>query len=137
MNAIAGMLGFQSTSLSRGKTSVMAVSRYSASLSIHFPLTREDSVMAVSRYSASTFNPLPSHEGRRRTDSLTNQEKNLSIHFPLTREDKQSYLSRTESWLSIHFPLTREDLRGTLHIYILRIFQSTSLSRGKTNIDEH
>ena len=55
---------FQSTSLSRGKTSCGPALTTTHSLSIHFPLTREDG-----------------HEQRVGVVEV------LSIHFPLTRED--------------------------------------------------
>ena len=57
-------LSFQSTSLSRGKTGTTKGQVSINSLSIHFPLTREDV----------KFSQCP-HCG------------SLSIHFPLTRED--------------------------------------------------
>ena len=122
---------FQSTSLSRGKTSGSNSVSQRFYLSIHFPLTREDMT------------------------AIWNCGTNvLSIHFPLTREDE---LATTDGWsyiLSIHFPLTREDhvpLAGCPRRWsfnplpshegrhygnysndLSAIFQSTSLSRGKT-----
>ena len=36
--------------------------------------------------------------------------------------------------LSIHFPLTREDAKVVHLIFLMMFFQSTSLSRGKTNV---
>ena len=84
---ISQMMIFQSTSLSRGKTSSGCNRRGWRSLSIHFPLTREDDRGRKPRTGAKSFNPLPSHEGRRSRP----QAKNGS-----------------------------------------EIFQSTSLSRGKT-----
>ena len=55
---------FQSTSLSRGKTDrVYEIYRF-CGLSIHFPLTREDPFSTNLLQMFSSFNPLPSHEGR-------------------------------------------------------------------------
>ena len=79
----------------------------------------------------------------------------LSIHFPLTREDMNLVRNHVIYHLSIHFPLTRED-NGNSRIAQIPIpfnplpshegrhkavsakdvcesFQSTSLSRGKTD----
>ena len=78
---------FQSTSLSRGKTNGRANFSGYRSLSIHFPLTRED----VNIWFAFRV-------------------WNLSIHFPLTREDDGACYGKGACGLSIHFPLTREDL---------------------------
>ena len=78
---------FQSTSLSRGKTRLHQHQYICESLSIHFPLTREDFL--------------------RRPDTPV---CDLSIHFPLTREDGTVNVRlRAVVHLSIHFPLTRED----------------------------
>ena len=100
---------FQSTSLSRGKTQPRIGTQCTLILSIHFPLTREDN----------------SVEGDRRTGIL-------SIHFPLTREDSGPKPPSACRSLSIHFPLTREDGAQTFQKSYTWIFQSTSLSRGKT-----
>ena len=78
---------FQSTSLSRGKTFWINYNHRDIFLSIHFPLTREDCQLQSCAAGATSFNPLPSHEGRQ--------------------------------------PECR-------HSEPLNIFQSTSLSRGKT-----
>ena len=56
---------FQSTSLSRGKTKAAKVIYYAWNLSIHFPLTREDKDTLRQVRHLMSFNPLPSHEGRR------------------------------------------------------------------------
>ena len=79
---------FQSTSLSRGKTRNLLAHSLELFLSIHFPLTREDEIWTYFWDFISTFNPLPSHEGR-----------------------------PPVSWRPATY---------------LEIFQSTSLSRGKT-----
>ena len=55
---------FQSTSLSRGKTYITIPGKYFLHLSIHFPLTREDTIYLLDELGGC-----------------------LSIHFPLTRED--------------------------------------------------
>lgn len=55
---------FQSTSLSRGKTEQEPDGTYITILSIHFPLTREDIDLPDHIQQALPFNPLPSHEGR-------------------------------------------------------------------------
>ena len=57
---------FQSTSLSRGKTSACnLIFVASSEISIHFPLTREDWKRMGNFQYFRYFNPLPSHEGRR------------------------------------------------------------------------
>ena len=56
---------FQSTSLSRVKTRCSAEICLPSSLSIHFPLTREDRICLNYALHREPFNPLPSHEGRR------------------------------------------------------------------------
>ena len=106
-----------------------------------------------------SFNPLPSHEGRPLSFTLINplcllsihfpltredfkrgvyvQRLYLSIHFPLTREDAVRHpLSAHSYHLSIHFPLTREDKGMSIDYHVELIFQSTSLSRGKTSLGD-
>ena len=56
----------------------------------------------------------------------------LSIHFPLTREDYAACKDTAICILSFHFPLTREDISLSSSITPGSVFQSTSLSRGKT-----
>ncbi len=91
---------------------------------------------------SSSFNPLPSHEGRREGASGYRADRALSIHFPLTREDAQfeksggnivvfqsTSLSRGKTLrvrvcgqradLSIHFPLTREDMNSVERVKAL------------------
>ena len=81
----------------------------------------------------SPFNPLPSHEGRLPHILIHRSLSHLSIHFPLTREDNFPGRRVPCYWpLSIHFPLTREDNTCTETGMHGKIFQSTSLSRGKT-----
>ena len=81
------------------------------SLSIHFPLTREDHIPEVGAVIMT-----------------------LSIHFPLTREDfVHFHCLKLERNLSIHFPLTREDGILDCSTVVHDSFQSTSLSRGKTS----
>ena len=102
---------FQSTSLSRGKTIIYTIYTYSlclsihfpltredfsecgryqrTDLSIHFPLTREDKEKRIGNDNCKSFNPLPSHEGRRNVDVHRLHNVILSIHFPLTREDRK------------------------------------------------
>ena len=146
---------FQSTSLSRGKTNTMILMTNEPDLSIHFPLTREDSQVRLPPYKSGSFNPLPSHEGRLQclhfrvlvhlifqSTSLSRGKTAtlagillsgiLSIHFPLTREDHGDGIGVLICCLSIHFPLTREDPHGVNNVTQEIDFQSTSLSRGKT-----
>ncbi len=100
---------FQSTSLSRGKTLPVFFYYYLFYLSIHFPLTREDGAFE---------------------DKV--KIMNLSIHFPLTREDffhpNLNRIAYPFNPLPSHEgrPERRRIVRGG------RVFQSTSLSRGKT-----
>ena len=57
---------FQSTPLSRGKTFGGSVSIFAIYISIHSPLTREDLITTSYLLQIlNNFNPLPSHEGRR------------------------------------------------------------------------
>ena len=102
---------FQSTSLSRGKT---------------FSLLR-------CHNRPGSFNPLPSHEGRRLLLRLRFRRSCLSIHFPLTREDMRPCLippvAQTFNPLPSHEGRPREPYTAR----ISRSFQSTSLSRGKTS----
>ena len=50
-----------------GRLSTIPKLYLSSSLSIHFPLTREDDCDSDEPEDMFTFNPLPSHEGRRET----------------------------------------------------------------------
>ena len=126
---------FQSTSLSRGKTPFIDTVAFYANLSIHFPLTREDSVAEKGSDENDSFNPLPSHEGRLpvSTPPQWSEPFNPLPSHEGRRGDrrKQCYidnfqstsLSRGKTWntsamrltknLSIHFPLTREDKEGS------------------------
>ena len=101
---------FQSTSLSRGKTDLNRLLLLKGVLSIHFPLTREDTASAATATRLLSFNPLPSHEGR--------LEVNI---FLMTRRPPFNPLPSHEG----RRPLLPSFLQ-TSH------FQSTSLSRGKT-----
>ena len=101
-------------------------------LSIHFPLTREDSIRPGSCFRIRSFNPLPSHEGRRgRRKSRKFTRKSFNPlpshegrrHSPLRERHGETFQSTSLSrgktafliirriafFLSIHFPLTRED----------------------------
>ena len=123
---------FQSTSLSRGKTGVLAegfginvlsihfpLTREDVivqpregpgnCLSIHFPLTREDGKLELTGYRAIPFNPLPSHEGRHERDF--NDALKAAFNPLPSHEGRQcSGIKLDRSLiLSIHFPLTRED----------------------------
>ena len=124
---------FQSTSLSRGKTAFLAYFMILRSLSIHFPLTREDKNAPCLMHSLRSFNPLPSHEGRPLSRSGKSIKKSSFNPLP-SHEGRQNYfgynplpavfqstsLSRGKTaataipyddfGLSIHFPLTREDI---------------------------
>ena len=90
-NGLAVARGFQSTSLSRGKTQAIWGNINAANLSIHFPLTREDQSVLSGGFFSLPFNPLPSHEGRPGRNQEVGKRKLLSIHFPLTREDPDPF----------------------------------------------
>ena len=106
-------------------------------LSIHFPLTREDNRRPSQHGLTRSFNPLPSHEGRRRrkgekimleifqSTSLSRGKtgaSNASVTYDVFQSTS---LSRgktilgdkipTQYDLSIHFPLTREDALPPSH----------------------
>ena len=124
-------------------------------LSIHFPLTREDNLAKEYDLQQQTFNPLPSHEGRRWIISQQKRRKapfnplpshegrhctkrlrlSMSTFNPLPSHEGRRRRTSYEnggSDLSIHFPLTREDAPVRLASKPRMVFQSTSLSRGKT-----
>ena len=102
------------------------------SLSIHFPLTREDIFRNRKYKHLKTFNPLPSHEGRRIATNFPNLFPDLSIHFPLTREDAE--LQDKAEYVEAFNPLPSHEgrLRHDISVICSCVFQSTSLSRGKT-----
>ena len=100
---------FQSTSLSRGKTSGPVVRLKRIPLSIHFPLTREDSFSPDASPIPIIFQSTSLSRGKTGGNRCVGLRNGLSIHFPLTREDSWRTNYRTECYLSIHFPLTRED----------------------------
>ena len=81
-------------------------------LSIHFPLTREDKEILKGGKDNASFNPLPSHEGR--------------------------LWEQTEGWKNESFQSTSLS-RGKTQCGGATVrsgaFQSTSLSRGKTNLE--
>ena len=144
---------FQSTSLSRGKTSLHHLRRMAVILSIHFPLTREDFIFVHHDREEQLSIHFPLTREDQDVQGLR-RNRDLSIHFPLTREDEGRNEMDRSNYLSIHFPLTREDCavgdifgrkrsfnplpshEGRLHlaevVLAYSIFQSTSLSRGKT-----
>mgnify|MGYP005789096139 CR=1 FL=1 len=100
-------------------------------LSIHFPLTREDGQYRNPVFQRSSFNPLPSHEGRpgvytgyhclRAFNPLPSHEGRPSQEFPFRshRIFQSTSLSRGKTHPKFRF-------------HFVVIFQSTSLSRGKT-----
>ena len=126
-----GML--QSTSLLRGKTDIPAVmynsprasihfplAREDTSLtfvitesaaSIHFPLAREDNVSLANTSITSSFNPLPSCEGRQIAKQLADLQKTL----------QSTSLLRGKT--CCRHPFVQN-----------RMLQSTSLLRGKTKL---
>ena len=122
---------FQSTSLSRGKTLWGVDVLLLESLSIHFPLTREDPSAHYSRERLRPFNPLPSHEGRHK------QKTNLPVFLsfnPLPSHEGR-LISGSMTSISASFnPLPSHEGRRGLEVGFnnSKIFQSTSLSRGKT-----
>ena len=78
------------------------------------------------------FNPLPSHEGRLLCFCHVHSSNRLSIHFPLTREDECRRL-QTEPFEAFNpLPSHEGRLLPLLHLQHHTLFQSTSLSRGKT-----
>ena len=102
-------------------------------LSIHFPLTREDLPLEDMSMEKGSFNPLPSHEGRREAEECGQGTKKSFNPLP-SHEGRQDVCERKEEMkpfnplpshegrlcprsvsrctpdLSIHFPLTREDV---------------------------
>ena len=122
---------FQSTSLSRGKTDIAGWYGGKRCLSIHFPLTREDTTLALQILPLQSFNPLPSHEGRQRksgNDGVKHSFNPLPSHEGRRCKHDPSFFRRSFNplpshegrpvriearearyILSIHFPLTRED----------------------------
>ena len=126
-----GML--QSTSLLRGKTDIPAVMYNSPSASIHFPLAREDTsltfvitesaasihfplarednVSLANTSITSSFNPLPSCEGRQIAKQLADLQKTL----------QSTSLLRGKT--CCRHPFVQN-----------RMLQSTSLLRGKTKL---
>ena len=79
-----------------------------------------------------TFNPLPSHEGRLVAADYGAPTMRLSIHFPLTREDCRAWNRDFEQ--NTFNPLPSHEGRHCWRAFCwrIKIFQSTSLSRGKT-----
>ena len=127
---------FQSTSLSRGKTFMIDNCHISSGLSIHFPLTREDSSAVPGASSGKSFQSTSLSRG-----------KTCGERIPcLIRSFQSTSLSRgktnllgpifNHSSLSIHFPLTREDIIASFNTTASLVFQSTSLSRGKTIVSD-
>ena len=104
---------FQSTSLSRGKTASGTGGIRGRNLSIHFPLTREDTGSILSLRIVFPFNPLPSHEGR-----------------PVTPAAPMSSATFQSTSLSRGKTGNCQGNRSN------DCFQSTSLSRGKTVLAE-
>ena len=109
----------------------MGLPAVGAILSIHFPLTREDGGQNNNWQVMGTFNPLPSHEGRRtgikcaihelsfnplpshEGRQRTQHNKRKSFYFQSTSLSRGKTMRRRQTQvdliLSIHFPLTRED----------------------------
>ena len=105
-----GILAFQSTSLSRGKTLGMMDEERTAVFQSTSLSRGKTSPPRNAQRSSLTFNPLPSHEGRLPQDGFAFP---VSIPFnPLPSHEGRRITGRTtEIW---------------------NVFQSTSLSRGKT-----
>ena len=122
---------FQSTSLSRGKTYLEHQDGLEQYLSIHFPLTREDRIDKISVWESTSFNPLPSHEGR-----LTTQWQGKAMEgFQSTSlsRGKTIAMAKAEGWYSFQSTSLSRGKTAPQHNYLfLTNFQSTSLSRGKT-----
>ena len=79
-----------------------------------------------------SFNPLPSHEGRRYAGLCSLAFRNLSIHFPLTREDGIEGTMPNRGNFFQSTSLSRGKTDHPIQQDIMQVFQSTSLSRGKT-----
>ena len=122
--------GFQSTSLSRGKTVQCGEAVSDGGLSIHFPLTREDKILHIvyNICNLSIHFPLTREDNRQINVRFYRQ---LSIHFPLTREDTAVGMSYVYCLLSIHFPLTREDIIFFLSRYCIRSFNPLPSHEGR------
>ena len=101
-------------------------------ISIHFPLTREDHSNLTEQDYQSYFNPLPSHEGRQSSHGF----QHPPLHFnPLpSHEGRPWYLRKLIQAHPNFNPLPSHEGRLQRSFLILpsQIFQSTSLSRGKT-----
>ena len=122
---------FQSTSLSRGKTAICKQISDNLALSIHFPLTREDVLLENGRIVIETFNPLPSHEGRR---FKVREYKPRRSFNPLPSHEGRRGSGRQKG-RSDNFQSTSLSRGKTTHRIqndVRKTFQSTSLSRGKT-----
>ena len=144
---------FQSTSLSRGKTLCRLRIPDIGTLSIHFPLTREDSILILfilhfwlsihfpltredpygtqKGFERTSFNPLPSHEGRH----FQNTQYRLRHTFnPLPSHEGRHTNGQTTTY-TVTFQstsLSRGKTDSRLAFPTSCAFQSTSLSRGKT-----
>ena len=92
--------------------------------SIHFPLAREDTEAPPILPVTSSFNPLPSCEGRQNHAVYDDVRNDASIHFPLAREDMVVRSPRAFKDASIHFPLAREDFQ---HPVFRRYFYTASI----------
>ena len=132
--AAADGWAFQSTSLSRGKTLFASQGGNTMDLSIHFPLTRED-VCGFDIYSYyMSFQSTSLSRGKTTDFCSIGRRCGLSIHFPLTREDLPVFYSHKPS--NAFNPLPSHEGRPMrfCRFLIASVFQSTSLSRGKTVI---
>ena len=123
---------FQSTSLSRGKTVVSSERDTVSSLSIHFPLTREDAPISPSIPLCRSFQSTSLSRGKTKAVCAVSDKLYLSIHFPLTREDFRHIHSPSENGIFQSTSLSRGKTSIIATIASTHPFQSTSLSRGKT-----
>ena len=105
-------ISFQSTSLSRGKTA--------------FQMALTEKMLS--------FNPLPSHEGRH--CSVTSRNSAISAFNPLPSHEGRRHDRGAAGYLLPFNPLPSHEgrLPGYQKILSPDVFQSTSLSRGKTQM---
>ena len=86
---------FQSTPLTRGETETLRDAGVIETISIHSPHTRGDSIRPFCPLYSDNFNPLPSHEGRRKAPVPAK----IALQFqstPLTRGETTAAASSRE-----------------------------------------
>ena len=114
-----------------GRLCICISSHNFSSLSIHFPLTREDYI-GLDYARQVIFQSTSLSRGKTQFFSGGRGVCDLSIHFPLTREDKAGNM--WEIYNGSFNPLPSHEGRHSTNRFFhsFAVFQSTSLSRGKT-----